>query len=67
MNAPLTDPMPKTGGWRRYKTVLAPFGRLEQGSHKVHVYTSRPSGAYHLDGLAFAEGEPMGESLRISR
>lgn len=64
---PVKVKLPKTRGWRSYETVLAPFGALPAGEHKIHVYTTVNAGAYHFEGVAFAEGEPLGTSVRLAR
>jgi len=62
---PVKVKLPKTGGWRAYKTTLAPFGPLPAGEYPLHVYTTARTGAYHLEALVFAEGTPLGGSLRL--
>ncbi len=57
--------LPKTGGWRTYRSALARFGAVPAGKHEFHVYTTRDTGAYHLDAVLVAEGTPFGGSLRV--
>jgi len=50
---------------RVYRSALARLGDVPAGRHTLHVYTSRPTGAFHLDAIVLAEGEPAGRNLHV--
>jgi len=60
---PVEVKLPSTAGWRRWKTVMVPFGTIKKGAHNLHVYATVRS-AFHLDAVVFARGQKLGDALR---